>query len=58
MTKEELAKLQAAAEVLDDNGREILAEQIWWVFEAEGGERETIDPGDTYTGPHFREQDD
>lgn len=35
MTKEQLEKLKAAAEVLDDNGREILAEQLWYVYDTE-----------------------
>lgn len=39
MDKDELDKLREAAEVLDDNGREILAEQLWYVFESEGGRR-------------------
>ena len=39
MNASDLEKLKAAAEVLDDNNREILAEQIWYVFETCGGER-------------------
>lgn len=35
----DLEKLKAAAEVLDDNAHEILAEQIWYVFEKNGGSR-------------------
>lgn len=39
MTKTELAALKKAAEILDDNDHEILAEQVWYVFETNGGER-------------------
>lgn len=39
MTQDELNALKEAAMVLDDNGHEILAEQIWYVFEQNGGER-------------------
>lgn len=39
MTKSELAALKKAAETLDENGYEILAEQIWYVFENNGGQR-------------------
>jgi len=37
--KKELDALKTAAEILDDNGYEILAEQIWYVFENKGGSR-------------------
>ena len=40
MEQDDLDKLKDAAEVLDDHGREILAEQIWYVFEIEGGVRD------------------
>jgi hypothetical protein len=35
MNTDELAALKRAAEVLDDNGREILAEQLWYVHDTE-----------------------
>lgn len=39
MTARELAALKRAAEVLDNNDHEILAEQVWYVFENNGGRR-------------------
>lgn len=39
MDPEDLKALRIAAEVLDDNGHEILAEQVWYVFENNGGKR-------------------
>lgn len=38
-TRDQLKALRKAAEALDDNGYEILAEQLWHAFEANGGER-------------------
>lgn len=35
----DLDKLKAAAELLDAAGYEILAEQIWFAFEQNGGSR-------------------
>lgn len=35
MLREDLAALKRAAQVLDDNGREILAEQLWYVHDTE-----------------------
>ncbi len=35
----DLKALRDAAEVLDDHGYEILAEQVWYVFEQKGGVR-------------------
>lgn len=37
--KKDLNALQKAAEVLDDHEHEVLAEQVWFVFESHGGER-------------------
>lgn len=39
MTPGELDALRTAAEVLDEHDHEILAEQVWYVFEKNGGER-------------------
>lgn len=39
MNEVELLHLKHAAETLDDHNYEILAEQIWYAFEANGGQR-------------------
>lgn len=45
MTHDELEVIKKAAEILDDNGREILAESLWYVH---GTESEINDKAEHY----------
>lgn len=37
--RNDLERLRRAAETLDDHEYEVLAEQVWFVYESNGGQR-------------------